>query len=98
MGLAILWVVVFVAATMAVLFFADASTPPDSQLVTSLSSVAATLNNIGPGLGGVGATANYGWCPAPAKIILLLCMLMGRLEIYSVIVILVPLVRGARRA
>ncbi len=98
MSLAILWVVVFAAATMAVLFFADASTPPDSQLVTSLSSVAATLNNIGPGLGGVGATANYGWCPAPAKIILLLCMLMGRLEIYSVIVILVPLVRGAGRA
>jgi trk system potassium uptake protein TrkH len=98
MGLAMLWVVVFAAATMAVLFFAGGVTPPDSQFVTSLSSVAATLNNIGPGLGDVGATANYGWYPAPAKIILLLCMLMGRLEIYSVIVLLVASVRPARRA
>jgi trk system potassium uptake protein TrkH len=58
--------------------------------VTSFSAVAATLNNIGPGLANVGPTANFGWVPEGAKWILAACMLMGRLEVYSVIVVLLP--------
>jgi trk system potassium uptake protein TrkH len=95
-GLVLLWMLVFVIATFGLLLVggeadADDDADQDERIVTSLSAVAATLNNIGPGLGKVGAPSNYGWMSAPAKIILLLCMLMGRLEVYAVIVVLLPL-------
>lgn len=60
------------------------------NLVTSFSSVAATLGNIGPGLAKVGAYENFAWMPPAGKFIMILCMLIGRLEIYSVIVLLSP--------
>lgn len=58
------------------------------DLVTSVSAVAATLANVGPGLGLVGPMANYSAIPDPGKIVLSICMLVGRLEIYTVLVAL----------
>jgi len=58
--------------------------------VTAISSVAATLGNIGPGLGLVGPTANYLWIPAAGKIVLIICMLVGRLELFTVLALLTP--------
>jgi len=46
---------------------------------------------IGPGLSAVGAAENYAWIPLPGKWILTLCMLLGRLEIYTVIIALSPI-------
>jgi trk system potassium uptake protein TrkH len=60
------------------------------DMPTSFGSVAATLNNIGPGLGGVGPTDNYAHIPAAGKWLLSLLMLMGRLEVYTVIILLSP--------
>lgn len=60
------------------------------DMLTAFSSVAATLGNIGPGFGLVGPTENYASLPALAKWILSFCMLLGRLEIYTVIVLMVP--------
>lgn len=60
------------------------------DLVTSISSVLACLGNVGPGLGEVGPMDNYAGLPAFAKWILILDMLLGRLEIYTVIILLVP--------
>jgi trk system potassium uptake protein TrkH len=60
------------------------------DFVTSLSAVAATLGNIGPGLGLVGPVDNYTCIPALGKWLLIWCMLLGRLEIYTVIIFLVP--------
>lgn len=57
---------------------------------TAVSSVAATLNNIGPGLELVGASLNYQLMPAVGKIFLSLCMVLGRLELFSICVLLVP--------
>ena len=57
---------------------------------TAISSVAATLNNIGPGLQAVGATMNYAAVPAAGKVFLSLCMVLGRLELFSVLVLFVP--------
>ncbi len=57
---------------------------------TALTSVAATLNNIGPGLGAVGAVENYAAIPAVGKVFLSLCMVLGRLELFSVCVLFVP--------
>ena len=60
------------------------------DLITSGAAVIATLSNIGPGLGQVGPTDNYAHLPQLAKGILIICMLMGRLELYTVLVLLLP--------
>ena len=60
------------------------------DLVSAFSSVAACICNVGPGLGVVGPMTNYAAIPLPGKWILILCMLLGRLEIYTVIVLMVP--------
>ena len=58
--------------------------------VTAFSSVAATLGNVGPGLGSVGPTADYSSIPALGKVTLVLCMLVGRLEFLTVMVLVSP--------
>jgi len=60
------------------------------DVVTSFAAVAATIGNIGPGLGMVGPTDNYAHIPVLGKWLLILCMLLGRLEIYTVLVLFVP--------
>lgn len=57
---------------------------------TAMTSVVATLNNIGPGLELVGAAENYHFIPASGKVFLTLCMAMGRLELFSICVLFVP--------
>ncbi len=57
---------------------------------SALASVAATLNNIGPGLGLIGATQDFSDIPAVGKLFLSLCMVLGRLELFSVCVLFVP--------
>ncbi len=57
--------------------------------VTAWSAVAATLNNLGPGLGEVGA--NYADISDMAKWVLCFCMILGRLELFTLIVLLVPM-------
>jgi trk system potassium uptake protein TrkH len=60
------------------------------DVVTTISSVLACLGNVGPGLGEVGPMDNYAGMPEFAKWILALDMLLGRLEIYTVIILFVP--------
>jgi trk system potassium uptake protein TrkH len=60
------------------------------DIVTAFSSVVACIGNIGPGLGGVGPTDNYAEIPQLGKWLLVFCMLLGRLEIYTVIILFVP--------
>ncbi|MBW2407885.1 MAG: TrkH family potassium uptake protein [Deltaproteobacteria bacterium] len=60
------------------------------DLITSVASVAATIGNIGPGLGMVGPTDNFAHIPYLGKWVLIWCMLLGRLEIYTVIILFVP--------
>jgi len=57
---------------------------------TALSSVLATLGNVGPGLNLVGPAANYAFIPAAGKAVLMVCMLVGRLELFTVLVLIVP--------
>jgi len=54
------------------------------------SAVAATLGNIGPGFGFVGPTSTYAGFSAPAKLLLSFFMLLGRLELFTVLAILTP--------
>lgn len=57
---------------------------------TSFTAVAACLNNIGPGLGGVGPMENYSSFSWLSKVILTMSMLIGRLEIYPILLLFVP--------
>jgi trk system potassium uptake protein TrkH len=54
---------------------------------TSIGAVAATLGNVGPGIGAVGPVENYAHLPVLGKWILSFLMLAGRLEIFTVLVI-----------
>ena len=60
------------------------------KLIDSASAIAATLNNIGPGLGTVGATQNYGHFSALAKILFTMLMMIGRVEIFAILVLFSP--------
>lgn len=60
------------------------------KLIDSASAVAATLNNIGPGLGIVGATQNYANFCFCTKALFVWLMMLGRLEILPILVLLLP--------
>jgi len=60
------------------------------DLVTSIGATAATLGNVGPGLGLVGPIDNYANIPYLGKWLLSWCMLLGRLEIYTLIIFFAP--------
>ena len=61
------------------------------DMSTTLTSVAATLNNIGPGLEMVGPSANYEFLSPLSKIVLIADMLVGRLELMPVLILGLPL-------
>ncbi len=61
-----------------------------SDLVTALSASLAALSSIGPGLGEVGPAGHYGGMSPAALIVLSALMLLGRLEFYTLLVLLIP--------
>ena len=60
------------------------------NLETATSAVIASLGNVGPGLNAVGATQNYAAIPATGQGILIVCMLLGRLELYTILILFIP--------
>jgi len=60
------------------------------DFVTAFAAVAACIGNIGPGFGMVGPVDNFAGIPEMGKWLLIWCMLLGRLEIFTVIILLVP--------
>ena len=60
------------------------------DIVTAVGATAATLGNIGPGLGSVGPACNYAHFACWEKWLLIFFMLAGRLEIYTVLVLFLP--------
>ena len=64
--------------------------PNSNRLVDTASAVAATLNNIGPGLGLFGPQQNYAILAPQSKILLAILMLLGRLELFAILVLFVP--------
>lgn len=80
----ILYIFITVISTMVVLFVESL------PVLTGLSAVAATLGNVGPGLGMVGPTGNYSELSSFTKAFLSFLMILGRLELYAILVILMP--------
>lgn len=82
-GFFILYVFIF---SISVLIMAELGL----DIVSAFGAVAASLGNIGPGLGSVGPMDNYAHLPALGKWILSLLMLMGRLELFTVVILFSP--------
>ena len=59
----------------------------DIDILTSLSASASSIGNIGPGLGDIGPTDNWGHLPNQLKILSAFLMLLGRLEIFTIMVL-----------
>lgn len=78
-----IFVLVFALGSFIMTFF----TP---NLETAATSVIATLGNIGPGLNAVGATQNYAAIPPVGQAFLTFLMLLGRLELYTVLILFLP--------
>jgi|SRR5690625_86811 len=79
----IIYAFIFVATTLMVSFEA-----PD--FISAFSTVATTINNIGPGLGAVGPGGNFSMYSPFIKVVLSFIMIMGRLEIFPVLILLSP--------
>ena len=78
-----MWMIAAIGGTLCLCAF-------NIDLVTASTSVLATLNNIGPGLHLVGPTQNFAALPDLVKLLLSLFMIIGRLEFYALVVLLVP--------
>lgn len=78
-----IFVLIFAIGSFVMTFF----TP---NLETAATSVIATLGNIGPGLNAVGATQNYAAISPLGQGILTVFMLLGRLELYTVLILFLP--------
>jgi len=83
MGFFMLYILIF--AGVSLLLMAQGM-----DIVSSTSAVVAALSNVGPGFNIVGPAMNYGGLSNLAKILLTACMLLGRLEIYTLLVLLMP--------
>jgi trk/ktr system potassium uptake protein len=83
LGFFALFIGIFVIASMLV-------AASGMDLVSAGAAVIACLANIGPGLGSVGPIDNFAHVPALGKTVLIVCMLMGRLELYTVLVLFFP--------
>lgn len=81
----------FIGVYMALIFVGTAAFAFDGQdLVTAFTCSASTLGNIGPGLGDIGPFDNYAVLSAPSKWLASFLMVLGRLEIYTLLVLLTP--------
>ncbi len=83
LGFFVLYMLIAAFSTLFLSFFGI-------DIVTAIGAVAATLNNIGPGLELVGPTDNYAFLPDVVKWLLSILMLLGRLEVYTVVILLAP--------
>ncbi len=80
LGFYLMYIMIFVFATI---IFSSYG----MDVETSLTASASSIGNIGPGLGSIGPADNWGHFPIGAKWIASFCMLLGRLEIFTVMVL-----------
>lgn len=85
-------VLAFIVAYVFIFFasFLIISVADGRTIETTFSSVAACLNNIGPGFGDAGPMSNFAFYSPISKIVLSLDMLLGRLEIFPIIMLFSP--------
>jgi trk system potassium uptake protein len=77
----ILYLFTLFVTTLVLTFF-------DVDLVTAFTASVATIGNVGPGFGDVSSLANFSTIPGPGKLMLTINMLLGRLELFNIIALL----------
>jgi trk system potassium uptake protein TrkH len=81
----------YISAYLGVIFISTLLlTLMNIDILTAFSGSAATMGNIGPGFGSVGSAGNFSQIPEAGKWVLSVNMLLGRLEIFSIIIFLMP--------
>ncbi len=82
------YILVFIVGAGAVMLLEQWFNQPGAcDFPTAASASVACLSNVGPGIARVGAVGDYGWMTAGSKVILSLLMVLGRLEIFPIIVL-----------
>lgn len=79
----ITFMIIFVASVIAISF-------EGHDLVTNFTAIAATINNIGPGLSMVGPDCNFGFFSDFSKLVIIFDMLAGRLELFPLLILFHP--------
>jgi len=86
---AVIFIILMTALQLLAMLFVSANEPNISYL-SVFSAVQATLFNIGPGFEAVGPTENFHFLRSSTKVFLSLLMILGRLELYAVMVLFMP--------
>ena len=76
----VLYILIFVMGTMVMAFLGE-------DIITAMGATAASLGNVGPGIGSVGPVDTYSFIPAAGKWFLSIFMIIGRLELFTVIIL-----------
>lgn len=79
----LLYLILFVTGSIIVAAFG-------LDFTTAVGAVATSLGNVGPGIGKVGPVDNFAWLSAPVKLFLSFLMLLGRLELFTILVLFTP--------
>lgn len=83
-------VALFVMGSGAVMLLEQLNPANDCTYTSAATATIATLCTIGPGLDQVGALENYSWFSSPSKAVLSILMVLGRLEVFAIIVLFSP--------
>jgi trk system potassium uptake protein TrkH len=83
----LLYLMLFVIGT--VIMAICMSNYPDA-LITSMGAVATSLGNVGPSIGSLGPLDNFALIPSSAKVLSIILMLLGRLEIFTILILFTP--------
>ena len=81
LGFYLFYILIFVLFALFISFY-------NIDLVSAISISASSIGNIGPGLGSIGPYDNWGHLPNIVKVFSTFCMLLGRLEIFTVVVVI----------
>jgi trk system potassium uptake protein len=82
--------VIFGAGSAGIMLLEQANPAAQIDFKTAATATLGNFTTVGPGFGLVGATGNYGWMTAPSKLLLCLIMVLGRLEVFAIVVLLTP--------
>ena len=86
----LLYLSIFVFVAIAVSVFETFANSENCDLATAIGASLTSISNVGPGFGKVGPSENFAWMCWASKLLLSFTMITGRLELYTVLVILFP--------
>ena len=81
------YLILFVIGSLLMVLIVD---PSDMPFQTAIGSVATSLGNVGPAIGSVGPVNNFAHIPDLGKLLLSFLMIIGRLEVFTILIILTP--------